>query len=293
MIAEYLKEKRELIDTQLSVVLPDRTIEPTVIHEAMYYSVFAGGKRLRPVLVIAAGETLGVDESYLIEPACAIECIHTYSLIHDDLPCIDNDDLRRGKPTSHKVFGEAIAVLAGDALLTWAFHILACCKAAQEKPYTGVKIIECVSKAVSTYGMVGGQVLDISYEKKKVSAKEIMKMEFMKTANLIQASVMIPALIADVPEEWYRALSIYGKNIGLAFQIVDDLLDIKGSKENMGKATQKDIMAEKATLPSLVGYKAALKRARHYSKTAQDAVALCDKKNLLAEIAEFLIQRTY
>lgn len=290
MIENYFNEKRNLINASLKKLLPDINQMPSLIHEAMHYSVFAGGKRLRPILVLAVGETLQIEEDFLLEPACALEFIHTYSLIHDDLPCIDNDDLRRGKPTSHKVFGEAIAVLAGDALLSHAFHILSNSKIAKEKPHIGMEIIFQISEAICTGGMLGGQVLDILYENKKITQDEAFQVDLLKTAKLIKTSVIIPAIIAGSKEKM-QLLEQYGENIGIAFQIIDDLLDIKGEEKKLGKSIGKDLKAKKATLPSLLGYDKAFELARNYVQQAISIISKIDSKYLLTNIAQFILSR--
>lgn len=291
MIEGYLRKKRKLIDEQLSKYLPAEEESPELIHKAMRYSVFAGGKRFRPILLLATGKTLGTSEEDLLEAACAIECIHTYSLIHDDLPCIDNDDYRRGKLTNHKVFGEAIAVLAGDALLTIAFQILSQSKIAKENPHIGIRIIEYISNAIGTEGMLGGQVFDITYEKMLVSGDEIIKMDFMKTARLIQASVIVGAIISQAEAGIEKILSVYGANIGVAFQIIDDLLDIKGNAAELGKAIGKDAAMQKATLCSLLGYEPAKQKAVDLINEGIQCIKELDKFNLLTQLAQYLIKR--
>lgn len=291
MIEDYLREKRKLIDEQLNKYLPAEEESPELIHKAMRYSVFAGGKRFRPILLLATGKTLGVNEEDLLEAACAIECIHTYSLIHDDLPCIDNDDYRRGKLTNHKVFGEAIAVLAGDALLTVAFQILSRSKIAKENPHIGIRVIECISDAIGTEGMLGGQVFDITYEKVQVSSNEIIKMDFMKTARLIRASVMVGAIISEVGMDIEKILSAYGENIGISFQIIDDLFDVRGNAAELGKAVGKDGLMHKATLCSLLGYEAAKQKAVDLINEGIQFIKELDKFNLLTQLAQYLISR--
>ncbi len=292
MIETYLKEKRILINESLKRLLPDINEEPSLIHEAMHYSIFAGGKRLRPILVLAVGETLSIDESYLIEPACAIEFIHTYSLIHDDLPCIDNDDLRRGKATSHKVFGEAIAVLAGDALLSHAFHVLSASKIAKEEPDTAIKLISAISDAICTSGMLGGQVFDILYENQKITEKEALKVNLLKTAKLIKVSTIIPGIIARVDKERIL-LEKYGENLGMAFQIIDDLLDLKGEEKELGKSIGKDLTSGKATIVSIIGCERSIALAKKFIEEAVNAVSSLDSKLLLTNIANFILSRTY
>jgi len=288
---EYLKRKREVIDKYLDFLLPSEESLPRLLHRAMRYSIFAGGKRFRPILLIAVGETLGVEEEYLIEPACAIECIHTYSLIHDDLPCIDNDDYRRGKLTNHKVFGEAIAVLAGDALLTIAFQILSKSRIVEENPRIGMKIIQCISQAAGTCGMLGGQVLDISYEDKEVTDEEILEMDFMKTAQLIKASVMVAAYIAEADAGTEIKLGRYGEKLGIAFQIADDLLDVQGSEEQVGKKVRKDILAKKATLCASLGCDAAREKAESLIKEAINEIKSIDKFLFLEGFANYVLNR--
>ncbi|HUJ14137.1 MAG TPA: farnesyl diphosphate synthase, partial [Thermoanaerobaculia bacterium] len=255
-----MKSWRAEVDRTLDATLPPASAPPKVIHEAMRYAVLGGGKRIRPILAIAAAEACGADIEALLVPFSALELIHTYSLVHDDLPALDNDDLRRGRKTTHVVFGEAIGILTGDALLTEAFVWLA-------RWTTNVRAIEEVAVAIDSKGMIGGQVADLE------GGSTLEQLEFIhrnKTAKLITASVMLGGLLADAPAPALEALRRYGQAIGLAFQIVDDLLDIGKTSEELGKTAGKDVAQGKLTYPSLIGVTAARKRA---DELLQEAVA--------------------
>ncbi len=252
-IQEYLAEKRRLVDKLLDEFIPPATQAPQSLHQAMRYSVMAGGKRIRPILALAAYEFCSGDEprsGRSIEFAmAALEMIHTYSLIHDDLPCMDDDDLRRGQPTCHKKFGEATAVLAGDALHDIAFGLMA---------RTGsTEVVTELANAIGTFGMIGGQMADVEAEGRKVTKEEITKIHCSKTGSLIRSSVRIGAILAGVDNNTLTAFSKYGEDIGLAFQIIDDILDIEGSQELMGKKVGADYLKRKATYPGVVGLKQA------------------------------------
>ncbi len=234
-----------VIDDWLHRLLPGENDKPELVHRAMHYSVFAGGKRLRPFLVYKAFKWVGGDGNIIFPPACAIEFIHTYSLIHDDLPAMDNDDLRRGKPTCHKVFGEAIAILAGDALHALAFKLLA---------ETGnAEIVYETANAIGSNGLVGGQVVDVEMEGQNVDEETVYYIHSRKTAALFIASVRIGAILAGASEKQLNSLTNYAKNMGIAFQITDDILDIMGETEKIGKPAGSDIDLDKATYPKAIG----------------------------------------
>ncbi|MBI4651066.1 polyprenyl synthetase family protein [Candidatus Desantisbacteria bacterium] len=283
-LEKYFKKNKEIIDKALDKYLPEDSIYPESIHKAMRYSIFAGGKRLRAILVIAGCQIFSPEEIKNALPvACAVEMIHTYSLIHDDLPCIDNDDLRRGKPTSHKVFGEATAVLTGDALLTHAFLLMS--KRKNIKPEITAQVIEIISKAISTYGMIGGQIVDIETSGIKTDAKTLKYIHNHKTADLIEACVYAGAFLGGADSKQLKYISEYGRNIGLAFQIVDDILDIEGDTKLLGKSAGSDIINKKNTYPSLFG----IKKSRQLSnKLINNAILKAKKFGQRGQILELL-----
>ena len=291
-VASYLASKKEKIDRTLDTILPKPDEYPEIIHRAMRYSVFAGGKRLRPILALASAEAVGGKEEEILPIACSLELIHTYSLIHDDLPAMDNDDFRRGKPTSHRVFGEAIAILAGDALLTLAFEQLAAVPEDLVPPERKIKVIKEIASASGSRGMVGGQVVDIESEGKKVNLPTVTYIHQAKTGRLITASVRIGGIVAGATPSQLDALSVYGENVGLAFQIIDDILDITGSKEKLGKEVAKDAVRGKATYPGVVGIAEAKKRAFEAAEEAIKALSqFGEAARPLREIAKFIISR--
>lgn len=279
---QYLARWRKEIDRTLDATLPPASTPPTVIHEAMRYAVLGGGKRVRPILAVAAAEACGAAIEPLLVPFSALELIHTYSLVHDDLPALDNDDLRRGRKTTHVVFGEAIGILAGDALLTEAFSWLA-------RSTDNVRAIAEVAEAIDSKGMIGGQVADLE------GGNSLERLEFIhrnKTAKLITASVMLGGLLAGAPQKNLDALRRYGQSIGLAFQIVDDLLDQERTSEELGKTAGKDAAQGKLTYPSLIGVDAARKRADELLRDAvENAAIIGGSVNYLAPIARYICER--
>ncbi len=287
---EYLATRRARVDAALDRLLPPVEARPTTVHTAMRHSVFAGGKRIRPVLAIAAAGALGKD-SGAEHPGCALECIHTYSLIHDDLPALDNDDLRRGQPTCHKVYGEAMAILAGDALLTSAFKILAELEAPSED--RAAMIAELATAAGTVDGMIGGQVADLEAEGKAIDLDQLRYIHRSKTAALIRASVRLGAQYAQASADQYRALSEYGRHIGLAFQIVDDLLDVESTSEELGKTAGKDAEQRKATFPALLGLDESRWQAQEHLSAALLAIEGFGTAGwALRQIAERIVTRT-
>src|SRR6516162_8195802 len=250
-LPDFFAQDLQLVDLALDRLLPAASIPPCSIHEAMRYSVFAGGKRIRPVLCLEAARIFSPDVTAALHPACAIEFIHTYSLIHDDLPALDNDDLRRGKPTCHKSFGEAAAILAGDALLTLAFETLACAPVSPERRVAMVGEIAVAAGTVN--GMVGGQVADLEAEGKQVGPEMLEYIHRSKTAALIRASVTAGALSAGAAVDDVAKLRRFGETIGWAFQVTDDILDVEESSAALGKTAGKDIAQQKATYPSVFG----------------------------------------
>ncbi len=282
----YMARAKDLTDRLLDQLLPSGDVAPQVLHQAMRYSVMAGGKRLRPILALAAYEYCAGDpdqaDRTVHKAMAALEAVHTYSLIHDDLPCMDNDDLRRGRPTCHKRFDEAIATLAGDALHVVAFEWLA---------QTGsTKVVLELSRAVGTSGMLGGQMADIEAEGREVTREEIAEIHRCKTAALIAASVRIGAILAGAEEPALKRLSSFGQKIGLAFQIVDDILDIEGDQALLGKQVGSDTRNDKATYPAVVG----LEIARDEATRLIDEALACfgkDEDNMLAWLARYVGRR--
>lgn len=291
-LATYLQHRRKAVDTALNRFLPPATTKPTTLHRAMRYSLFAGGKRLRPILTLAAAEACGGSMRLALPAACAVECIHTYSLIHDDLPCMDDDDLRRGRPTSHKVFGEGIAVLTGDALLTEAFAILA---SAPETPrHQTHHLLQELTRAAGSRALIAGQVADLEAEGKKSTRGMLRFIHQGKTAAMIVASLRLGAMSANAGKKQLRALSVFGENLGLAFQVIDDILDITQTSAKLGKSAGKDLTAEKTTYPALLGLEAARREARRLTHAAQNALLpLGGDADRLREIADYLLDREY
>jgi geranylgeranyl diphosphate synthase type II len=289
-LPEFFEEDRQAVDAALDRLLPPDSTDPPSIHTAMRYSVFAGGKRVRPILCLEAARIFESNITPAMHPACAIEFIHTYSLIHDDLPALDNDDLRRGKPTCHKKFGEAIAILAGDGLLTLAFQIIGQTPAASER---AIAILEEVSIAAGTVkGMVGGQVADLENEGKRTEPVTLEYIHRAKTAALIRASVTAGAISAGAGLPDVARLRRFGETIGWAFQVTDDILDVEESSAALGKTAGKDIAQEKATYPSVYG----LERSHQIAaKLASDAIAELstygERASRLRALAEFLVYR--
>ena len=252
-LAAYLAERRALVDAALERVLPAEDTPPATVHRAMRYSVLAGGKRLRPILVIAGAEAVGGAPREVLPTACALELIHTYSLIHDDLPAMDDDDYRRGRLTSHKVFGEAMAILAGDGLLTLAFKLVADNAALARDPRVLRDVVTALADAAGTFGMVGGQVVDIESEGKTITPETLEYIHLHKTAALIRAAMRVGALLGGGGPAAVEAIGDAGRDLGLAFQIVDDILDVEGSLEELGKTAGSDARKQKATYPALHG----------------------------------------
>ena len=289
---EYLAACRGRVDGTLEQAVPSERTHPETIHRAMRYSLFAGGKRLRPILCMAAAETVSGDSAGVERPAGALELLHTYSLIHDDLPALDNDDYRRGRPTCHKVFGEAMAVLAGDALLTLAFQVLS---GIEDVPSERrVRMLAELSRAAGTVdGMIGGQVADLEAEGTPVEAKHLEYIHRSKTGALIRAAVRIGAVYGGATKDELGALSGYGERVGLAFQIVDDILDVVGTSQALGKTTGKDAAQNKATFPALYGVDASRREAEQHLNGALDAVKpFGERAERLRQIAERIVRRT-
>jgi geranylgeranyl diphosphate synthase, type II len=288
----YLDARRAIVDAALDRALPAESAEPVTIHRAMRYSVLAPGKRLRPILVIAGAEAVGGGADAVLDTACALELIHAYSLIHDDLPAMDDDDYRRGRLTSHKVFGEAMAILAGDALLTLAFRLVATNAARVAPPALVASIVAEVADAAGTDGMVGGQVVDIESEGKSITPDMLDYIHLRKTAALIRAALRVGALLAGARAEHVEAISRAGQALGLAFQIVDDILDVEGSLAELGKSAGSDERKRKATYPSLHGLPASKQRARELiEETKQLLSPLGPPADPIRALADFVFER--
>jgi geranylgeranyl diphosphate synthase type II len=286
----YLRDKRALVDQALEAVFPEPQGPAADVVRAMTYSLFAGGKRLRPILCMGGAEAVGKEGRTVLPFACGLELVHTYSLIHDDLPVMDDDDLRRGKPTNHKVFGEAVALLAGDGLLTEAFRLMAGVDGVN--PHSLLEVIELVGSAAGYQGMVGGQVVDIQSEGKQVDASVVNFIHSHKTGALIQASVTSGAVLGSGTREQVKAISSYGEKIGLAFQIADDILDIEGDSETMGKGVGGDARKKKITFPGVVGLQKAKEIQGRLVAEAVDALKAFDEKaDPLRSIAVYIIER--
>ncbi len=288
---EYLAGGRGRVDGALEQAVPSERTHPKTIHRAMRYSLFAGGKRVRPILCMAAAETVFDDTAGVERPAGALELVHTYSLIHDDLPALDNDDYRRGRPTCHKVFGEAMAVLAGDALLTLAFQVLS---GIEDVPSERrVRMLAELARAAGTVdAMIGGQVADLEAEGEPVKAKQLEYIHCSKTGALIRAAVRIGAIYGGATKDEFSALSSYGEHVGLAFQIVDDVLDVVGTSEDLGKTPGKDAAQRKATFPALYGVDVSRRKAEEHLGEALEVVKpLGARAERLRQIAERIVRR--
>ena len=291
-VSRYLARRAEEVNARLEGLIPLESTPPETLHRAMRYSMMAGGKRLRPALVLSSGEALGGAAEDLMPAACAVEMIHTYSLIHDDLPAMDNDDLRRGRPTCHKVFGEAIAILAGDALMTLAFSVLAArltCGAERQ-----LKVISEVARIAGTVdALIGGQVADIENEGRDVTGETLDYIHRSKTGALIRGSVLIGGIIAGANDLELEKLGDYGIRVGLAFQIADDILDVTASSEQLGKTAGKDQAAKKATYPAVHGIEASRQRAHQLIEEAVAVISGLDARtDMLSAIARFVIARS-
>jgi geranylgeranyl diphosphate synthase type II len=283
-----LRLRQAQVESALAKTVP-RAL-PLKLHQAMRYSLMAGGKRLRPLLVLAAGEACGAKPGPLMKAACALECLHTYSLIHDDLPAMDDDDLRRGKPTNHKKFGEATAILAGDGLLTLSFELMA----ASGKAGLAAEAARVLALAAGSLGMVGGQSADIEAEGKRISAAQLRFIHAGKTGALITAAIECGAVLAGAPAPKRRALVKFGKHIGLAFQMADDILNVIGNAKKMGKKTGSDAGRGKATYPALFGLERSKAMAQAEWKAAQASLKIFKGKAWMLEgLARFVIERDH
>jgi geranylgeranyl diphosphate synthase, type II len=291
-LAAYLADRRRLVDAALDRILPGEDVPPATVHRAMRYSVLAGGKRLRPILVIAGAEAAGGSAEAVMPTACALECIHTYSLIHDDLPAMDDDDYRRGRLTNHKVFGDAVAILAGDALVTLAFRLVADNIASVRDPRVIATVVRELADAAGTFGMVGGQVVDIESEGKTISAEALDYIHLHKTAALIRVSLRTGALLAGGTPAAVEAVSAAGEGLGLAFQIVDDILDVEGNLAELGKSAGSDERKKKATYPAFHGLDVSRERARSLVADAKTALGPLGAAAVpIAALAEYILER--
>ena len=288
----YLTARAAEVDAAMDAFLPKAKERPATIHAAMRYSIFAGGKRLRPVLCLAAAETCGGEISAALAPACAVELMHTYSLVHDDLPAMDDDDLRRGRPTCHKVYGEGMAVLCGDALLTESFIVLA--QVTPTKRYSTRDFIAEFAETGGSRKLIGGQVMDLEGEGKKLTKRDLVRIHEAKTAALLTTSLRLGAMTANATPAKLEALTLFGHALGLAFQVIDDILDVTQSTEILGKTAGKDQAMEKSTYPAILGLNASRKEAARLTKAAMDALKpLGTGAGRLQEIATHLLQREY
>ncbi len=289
-LPQFLATRTASVNRALARFLPAATAKPATIHRAMRYSLFAGGKRIRPALCLAAAAACGGDEAEALPLACAVECIHTYSLIHDDLPAMDNDDYRRGKLTNHKVFGEGIAVLAGDALLTQAFEIAA--RSRGWPRYSHRQIVLELSRAAGSLELIAGQVADLESEGSRISAPQLRYIHERKTSALLCCAVRLGGMSADCSSAQLKALTDFGYNVGLAFQVIDDILDVTQTSDKLGKTAGKDARAQKATYPAIVGLEQSRKIAAQLTQRAfRSLKPFRGKAAALESLATFLLER--
>src|SRR5438105_2318179 len=288
----YLIARQEMIDRALDRFLPKENAPPPTIHKAMRYSLFAGGKRLRPILCLAAAEACGGRIDNAMPLACAMECIHTYSLVHDDLPSMDNDDFRRGRATCHKVFGDGIAVLAGDALLTVAFEIVS--RAKPTSRYNMSILLRELAVAAGSQKLIAGQVADLEGEGRKIDLAGLRYIHENKTAAILTTSVRLGAMSANADAKKLAAITKFGRALGLAFQIIDDILDVTQTSEKLGKSAGKDAAAKKATYPAVIGLKKSRLEAKRLTRRAHNALSIFgEKANALHALANYLLEREY
>ena len=288
----YLISRQKMIDRALDRYLPKENIRPATIHKAMRYSLFAGGKRLRPILCLAAAESCGGKIEHALPLACAMECIHTYSLVHDDLPSMDNDDFRRGRATCHKVFGDGIAVLAGDALLTIAFEIVS--SARSTRRYDMATLLREVAVAAGSQKLIAGQVADLEAEGKRTTRSELRYIHENKTSAMLATSVRLGAMSANADPKQLSAITRFGRALGLAFQVIDDILDVTQTTEKLGKSAGKDIAARKATYPAVIGLEKSRVEAKRLTRNAHHALSVFGAKGeTLHALANYLLEREY
>ena len=291
-LKKYLSSRQKQIDRALDRYLPKEKTRAATIHKAMRYSLFAGGKRLRPILCVAAAEACGGSVREALPFAAAMECIHTYSLVHDDLPSMDNDDFRRGRATCHKVFGDGIAVLTGDALLTVAFEILS--RAKRTTRYDMTTLLREISVAAGSRKLIAGQVADLEAEGKKGDRQTLRYIHENKTAAILTTSVRLGGMSANADKRQLSALTKFGRALGLAFQVIDDILDVTQTTEKLGKSAGKDVAAQKATYPAVIGLEKSRVEARRLTRVAHNALSTFgDDGQTLHELANYLLEREY
>ena len=292
-LKKYLRTRQKVIDRALDRYLPKTSTKPVTLHKAMRYSLFAGGKRLRPILCLAAAEACRGNVDTALPLACAVECIHTYSLVHDDLPSMDNDDFRRGRPTCHKVFGDGIAVLAGDALLTIAFEIVSNAKPALR--YDISILLREIAGAAGSRKLIAGQVADLEAEGKRVKRDQLRFIHENKTAAMLKSSMRLGAMSANADARKLSAITQFGEQLGLAFQVIDDILDVTQTSEILGKSAGKDVAAKKATYPAVIGLEKSRGEARRLTRQAHDALSVFQEGDAeaLHALANYLLEREY
>jgi geranylgeranyl diphosphate synthase, type II len=292
-LKKYLRTRQKVIDRALDRYLPKTSTKPITLHKAMRYSLFAGGKRLRPILCLVAAEACRGNVDTALPLACAVECIHTYSLVHDDLPSMDNDDFRRGRPTCHKIFGEGIAVLAGDALLTIAFEIVSNAKPAPR--YDISILLREIAVAAGSQRLIAGQVADLEAEGKRVKRDQLRFIHENKTAAMLKSSVRLGAMSANADARKLSAITKFGERLGLAFQVIDDILDVTQTSEILGKSAGKDVEAKKATYPAVIGLEKSRGEARRLTRQAHDALSVFREGDaeVLHTLANYLLEREY
>jgi len=292
-IKTYLVSRQKLIERALDRYLPKADAKPATLHRAMRYSLFAGGKRLRPILCLATAEACGGKIPNALPLACALECIHTYSLVHDDLPSMDDDDFRRGRPTCHKVFGDGIAILAGDALLTIAFEIVSNAKPTSR--YDTSILLREIAVAAGSQRLIAGQVADLEAEGKNVKRDQLQFIHENKTAAILKSSVRLGAMSANADARKLSAVTRFGQRLGLAFQIIDDILDVTQTSEILGKSAGKDIAAKKATYPAVIGLEKSRAEARRLTRQAHKALSVFRSSDAepLHALANYLLEREY
>jgi geranylgeranyl diphosphate synthase type II len=292
-IKTYLVSRQKLIERTLDHYMPKANTKPATLHRAMRYSLFAGGKRLRPILCLAAAEACGGKIGNALPLACALECIHTYSLVHDDLPSMDNDDFRRGRPTCHKIFGDGIAILAGDALLTIAFEIVSNAKPTSR--YDTSILLREIAVAAGSQKLIAGQVADLEAEGKNVKRDQLQFIHQNKTAAILKTSVRLGAMSANADAKKLSAVTRFGQGLGLAFQIIDDILDVTQTSEILGKSAGKDVAAKKATYPAVIGLEKSRAEARRLTRQAHNALSVFRTRDAepLHALANYLLEREY
>lgn len=292
-IKTYLVSRQKLIERALDRYLPKAKTKPATLHRAMRYSLFAGGKRLRPILCLAAAEACGGKIGNAVPLACALECIHTYSLVHDDLPSMDNDDVRRGRPTCHKIFGDGIAILAGDALLTIAFEIVSNAKPTPR--YDTSSLLREIAVAAGSQKLIAGQVADLEAEGQNVKRDQLQFIHQNKTAAILKSSVRLGAMSANADARKLSAVSRFGQRLGLAFQIIDDVLDVTQTSEILGKSAGKDVAAKKATYPAVIGLEKSRAEAKRLTRQAHNALSVFSNRDAepLHALANYLLEREY